>query len=149
MLHRGLTGPNSRGLIVVTAGDDTVCTDADTWYTILSTFEGQSLIDCTVSEAGLFTYTGPVPKVFDVSGVFNVSVDKACTIKIGSKINGVNSLDGVPSIFPAQSPNGNAIQFGMPTLNPGDNFLPIIQSDVANTTITTITSFGKFWGEYL
>ncbi|MCP4568558.1 MAG: hypothetical protein GY841_13355 [FCB group bacterium] len=145
----GLTGPNSSGALVMVAGDDTDCTDADTWYVTQGTFIGVGLQDCTVSSAGLFTYTGAVAKKFLISGVFSVIVDKACTLMFGSRINGVDQPGGVPRVFPAQSPNGDAVQFGIAELNPGDNFLAIMQSDTANTTVSTVTSFGTFWSEYV
>jgi len=130
----------------ITAQYQVACAVAGQWYVVNANYVAVSALDFTITSGGLITYTGGSSNVFNINGVSSVGVDRPCTITLGSRFNGIDQPGGIPRTFLAQAPSGAIGQAGGQSLDPGDNFLAIIKSSVANTTVTFQTLFGAFYG---
>jgi len=122
------------GFIYLTAEEDTVCTDADTWYQIQGTVAAPVLEGFSGGAGGVISYDGLETKTFEMDWHCSlVKAGAAVTVEVGIEKNGVLVASSVMSTV------ATTLQIGMS----GTAALELATSDTFAYVVRVLTTAGQ------
>lgn len=141
-----LTAGVERGIVRLSAAENTVCTTAETWYPAAGTFSDGCNRGFTLAADGVITYAGE-GGYFLENGTSDLAVSKASKITYALFLNDTLVPGaGTPHDFVASARTQNISITRILELSAEDTLQVKIKSDTDGVTVSVKTLVVTFWG---